>query len=164
MSEAPEALLERFWSVLLQGEHPSQAQALQAFEKQLASLAEAVSGAAAGESYEDVLRAFQTLATSALQPPLPPRSASQAAPARFTAAASQLQARLAEVHAAALIEMQAHCARDQPRTLQDLFDRWVICFEKHLFAQLIDDGFGAAFGDAVNASLECYRDTVQHAG
>ena len=69
-----------------------------------------------------------------------------------------MQARLAQTNAAAVAEVQAHSAGRPPRSLQELFDRWVDSYEQRLFELLTDPDFGVAFGDAVNGALECYRD------
>ncbi len=160
MSNPSEAPFEQFWAALLRGEHPSQAHAFDEFASRLTTFARATRDASAHAAalQQGVLEAFSTFAERTLRPPPVATGTPGDAAVRFAAASAQLQASLARVSAAACTDIQAQCAESAPRSLQELFDRWVACYEEHLFEQLTDARFGEAFGQAVNAALECYRD------
>jgi len=163
MSETPATPFHLFWSALARGAPNAHRQALHAFQEQLAAFA-SFAGAerSAGPAYgEALLRSFQVFAQSALRPPTTEfADAGAAACARFTIAAAELQSRLAEANAATVADVHAQIAVRAPNSMQELFDRWVERYEQHLFELLTEPAFGAAFGTAVNAALECYRDTV----
>ncbi|MDH3714165.1 MAG: hypothetical protein OET44_10000 [Gammaproteobacteria bacterium] len=162
MNDTSSTQFQQFWSELLRGEPAAHKQAFGAFEEQLAAFAKGAGDAgpdAAGTYAQTLVQAFQALGQSPLRPP-----ESSAGPAaacvRFTAVASALQSRFSQANAAAAAQVQARNTVGAPDSLQELFDRWVGCYEQHLFELLVDAEFGAEFGDAVNAALECYRDTM----
>jgi polyhydroxyalkanoate synthesis regulator phasin len=162
MSDTSARQFQQYWSELLSAEPAAHRQAFSAFEEQLAAFTKGAGvtrQSAASTSEQAILQAFQAFGRSALRPP-GSAAGSSAACARFTVAASGLQSRLARANVAAATEVQVRNTGRPPRSLQELFDRWVECYEQHLLEVLTDAEFGAVFGDAVNAALECYRDTV----
>lgn len=162
MSDTPATQFQQFWSELLRGDPAAHRRAFSAFEKQLAAFAKGAGDGrpdAASTPVQALLQAFQAFGHSPLRPP-ESGAGPAAACARFTVAAGGLQSRLARASAAAAADVQAGNTGRAPCSLQELFDRWVECYEQHLFEVLTDPEFGVVFGDAVNAALQCYRDTA----
>lgn len=160
MSETAAKQILQFWSALARGE--PQSQALRTFQEQLAEFADAVNAAQRGKGADAraLLQAFKVFA-----PGISPEfkdtggDVGASAPSRFAGAAASLQARLAQTHAVTATEVSAQNAVQPPDTLQQLFTRWVERYEHNLFELLTEPAFGRTFGDAVNAALECYRNS-----